>query len=366
MKKRYLIPVLISTVMALIYVIAMISRPFADFYVQKIFPHISNVFSMLTDFFPFSLGEIMIVLAILLVIVGIPLTVLLLIFRKKTRRKTAGIAALTALWVLTYIITTETLNCFVMYRTTPMSEQFYISEGHTRDELIQLYSALIDAANKTAPLVPRDSDDRFYLTADVTLEARAAMGKAAELFPQLDGYYPEAKPIQFSYFMSQSHLSGIYFPFSLEANYNDDIVRTNLPDTVCHEYAHLKGFIQEDEASFIAYVATTLSDNVEFRYAGYIEGLEYVHNQIYDNNITEAYYLTDRISDQVRRDWFRFLPDTYWEDNKKKEIISTEKVSTASTKAMDTNIKLNGREEGVESYSLMVDLMLDYYFSERK
>lgn len=366
MKKRYLIPVLVSVIMVLIYVIAMISRPFADLYVQNIFPHISDVFSFVTGLLPVSVGEIMVILAILLVIIGLPAAVLLIIFRKRSRRKITGITVLTVLWVLTYIITTETLNCFVMYRTTPMSEQFYDSEGHTRAELKELYGMLIGLANETAPLVPRDKDDRFYLTADVCTEARAAMKKAAEQFPQLDGYYPQPKPIQFSYFMSQSHLSGIYFPFSLEANYNDDMVRTNLPDVVCHEYAHLKGFIQEDEANFIAYVATTSSDNIEFRYAGYLEGLEYVHNQIYENDITEAFSLTDEISEQVRRDWFRFMPDDYWESNKKKEVISTEKVSEASTKALDTNIKLNGREDGVEAYSMVVDLLLDYYFAERK
>jgi len=28
----------------------------------------------------------------------------------------------------------------------------------------------------------------------------------------------------------------------------------------------------------------------------------------------------------------------------------------------DTNIKLNGREEGILSYGLVVELLLDYYF----
>ena len=97
-----------------------------------------------------------------------------------------------------------------------------------------------------------------------------------------------------------------------------------------------------------------------------MSALEYVHNQIYDREISEGYGITDEISDEVKADWFRFLPDDYWEKNKKKEIISTDTVSTVSETAMDTSIKVNGREEGTESYSYVVNLLLDYYYPADK
>ena len=136
------------------------------------------------------------------------------------------------------------------------------------------------------------------------------------------------------------------------------MIRTNLPFTVCHELSHLKGFIQEDEANFLAYIAATGSDNVEFRYAGYLEALEYVEDAMNKNEINTGFY----ISDKVRKDWFRFLPENYWEENAEKEIIPTEAVSEASETFLDTNIKMNGREEGIRTYSLVVQLLLDYYY----
>lgn len=361
-KVRYIVPLGVILLMALLNVISRLSRGFSDFYVTKIFPLVSSALSFISGLFPFSVGEMMIIALILLIVLGIPASVILLIVRRDKRRKIAGIAVLSALWILAYICTTETLNCFIMYQCTPFSERYLSHKEHTREELVGVYRILVEKSNELAQEVPRDEDGRFYLTCDVDKEAREAMKKAAEDYPQLRGYYPKAKKIQFSYFMSQSGLAGIYFPFSMESNYNGDMVRTNLPDTICHEYAHLKGIMQEDEANFIGFIATIGSDNAEFRYSGYLSALEYVHNQIYEREISEGYGVTDDISDEVRADWFRFLPDDYWEKNKKKEIISTDTVSTVSETAMDTNIKVNGREEGTESYSYVVNLLLDYYY----
>ncbi len=364
-QKKYLILVSVCFFMLIVNLLARVCNPFADFYTEKIFPFIATSFSFISGLFPFSVGEILIIAGILLVIVGIPVTVILLIFGKIFRKKTVSVACFVYLFVFTFVLTTETMNCFIMYQCRPFSEKYLSHSEHTESQITELYSALIEKANTLAEEVPRDNMNRFEFTGDVNQEARSAMKKAGETFPQLKGYYPKAKPIQFSYFMSQSHLSGIYFPFSLEANYNDDMCRTNLPETVCHEFSHLKGFIQEDEANFISFFATThCSDDLSFQYSGYLSALEYVHNEIYNQNISGAFYLTDSISNNVRRDWFRFMPDNYWEENKKKEVIPTETVSTVSTNAIDTNIKANGREDGIKSYSLVVELLLDFYFPD--
>ncbi|MBP5432655.1 DUF3810 domain-containing protein [Ruminococcus sp.] len=363
MKKRYSIPLSVIAIMIILNVIARLCRPFADFYVTKIFPYISSAISFVTGLLPFSLGEMLTVTAIALVIIGVPLLLILLIFRRGKRLKTAACAGTLTVWILCYIVTTETMNCFIMYQCTPLAEKYFPdAHEHTDEEITQLYGILIDKCNELAVQVPRDENDQFVLTCDFQTEAKTAMKRAGIIYSQLNGYYPNAKPIQFSYFMSQTDTTGIYLPYTLEANYNDDMVRTNLPSTVCHELSHLKGIIQEDEANFLSFIATTGSDNIEFQYSGYLDALEYVDIAVCRNDIGPALELTGSISQEVRNDWFRFLPETYWEDNSEKEIIPTEAVSEASTTFIDTNIKMNGREEGIRTYSLMVNLLLDYYF----
>ena len=363
MKKRYSVPLLLIGLMIIINITARFCRPFADFYVTKIFPWISNCVSFISGLFPFSLGEMLTVAAVALVIFGIPLFLILVIFWKSKRRRIAAFAGTLALWIICYVTVTETMNCFVMYQCTPLSEKYFPNaHEHTDEERTELYATLIRECNELAKEVPRDEEGCFTLTCDFKSEARTAMKRAGEKYPQLRGYYPDPKPIQFSYFMSQSQLTGIYLPYTIEANYNDDMVRANLPSTVCHELAHLKGFIQEDEANFLSFVAATGSDNAEFRYSGYLDALEYVHNAVWENDIEEAMPLSDEISDEVLRDWFRFMPENYWEENADKEVISTETVSEASTAAIDTNIKMNGRDDGIRAYSMVVNLLLDYYY----
>ncbi len=361
-KKRLLIPIIICAAMLFMNILARLCTPFADFYVLHIFHYISVPFTFLSGLFPFSVGEVMIIAAIVLVMIGLPLTAILLIFGRTFRKRTVSVAATVLAWALTFVFTTETMNCFVMYQCTPFSERYLSHSDHNNKELTTLYYALITEANKLAEEVSRDENGRFRLTCDYDTEAKNAMHKIAKDYPQLSGYYPDAKKIMNSYFMSQAELLGIYFPFSMESNYNPDMFEKNIPSTICHEYSHLKGVIQEDEANFIAYRACLESGNIEFRYSGVLDALEYVNNQMYDNDVPEAESLSAEISDKVRTDWYGFLPDDYWEENEDKEVISTEVVTKASETAIDTNIKMNGREDGIESYNGVVTLLLDYYF----
>lgn len=361
MKKRYIIPLIIIAFSAVLTVIGRLSKSFADFYADYIFPIISTPYVFISGLLPVSLGEIMIVTAILIVVIGIPTAVVCMIIRK-TRLKAVDVTITVSLCILAFIIGTESLNCFTLYGCTRFSERFFTPKEHSNDELKQVYALLIDRCNELAEQVQRDEHNKFVLTVDVVDECRKSMKKASEQYPQLKGYYPKPKPIMFSFFMSQTSTAGMYFPFSMEATYNSDMVDEIKPEVICHEYAHLKGFMQEDEANFISFIATTGSDSIEVQYSGYLEALEYVHNQIYKNEIVSGYELTNNISQEVRNDWFRFLPETYWEDNQEKEIIPTETVDVVYNTAADTSMKLNGVEDGNASYSRMVNLLLDYYF----
>jgi len=362
-KKRIFIPLILIGMMIAVNILAWNSRAFSDFYLSSIFPVITSVGSFITGIFPFSVGEILIMLLIVSVLLCIPAFIFLLIFKKEKLKKFASFCGVFALWVFTFVLVTETFNCFILYHCTPFSERYFTPTEHTEDDLFALYGFLIDRANELSQQVERYEDGKFKLTAPLNETAKEAMKNISDDYGMLKGYYPNAKPIMSSFFMSQNKLLGIYFPFTLEANYNPDITEINRPDTVCHELAHLKGVIQENEANFISFLAGINSGSIEFQYSSYVNALEYVHNECYETNRPRWKGYTDSISPKITSEWFNFVPDDYWEKNKKKEIISTETVATISGAATDTSLKLNGVGAGIKSYSQMVTLLLDYYSS---
>lgn len=352
-------------------VAAYLSPRFSRWYMREIFPEISSVFARLTSLLPFSLGEVLIIIAL----VGVPLSLIALIVlltakrkSRDSRRKIGRVYAYIYAWIFVYIILTETLNCFVLYHTPTFAEMYdYPQDKYTPAQLEQLADYLAAETNALSEQVQRDKEGKFVLTADLDKTARSAVQGLAKDYPQLSGYYPKPKAVVNSFFMSQQYLMGIYFPFTMEANYNDEMYPLNLPDTVCHELAHTKGFIREDEANFIGFLACYESGNVEYQYSGYIRALKYVISKCEDNCSEETVNrLYSSLAEGVRADWNGNVD--YWQEVQEsdKGLIDSKTVAEVSDKAMETSLKLNGVEDGKRSYGRMVDLLLDWYFMQQE
>ncbi len=362
-QRSYLAMLLLCLAMLALNGLARVSTPFADWYVRSVYPHFSNLWSRLSGLVGSSIGERLILLWIAMVVIGIPLFLFLMLFVQGKRKLIANVYGQLYGWSLCFLFVTETLHCFIMYQCTTVAEEYYpnASAEYANSEILAVYEEMVTAVNALAPLVERDEDNHFLLSCDVQEEARTAMQAIGEQYPQLSGYYPCVKPIASSYFMTQQSLLGIYFPFTIEANYNPDVYDVNLPSTLCHELSHLKGVILEDEAGFFAFLACIQSDNIDMQYAGYINALEYMINAIDE---TLAKEISAQIDSLVWVDLYSFVPEEYWEENEEKEIISTETVKKVTSTAMDTSLQLQGVEDGKQSYRRIVSLICKYYLAD--
>ncbi len=341
------------------------------FYQRYIFPVLTSPFAFLTEKLPFSFGEILIIIGLCCIPLSVIAGVITLIVKRsdsEAKRKVGRFIALFYAWVLAYVVVTETFNCFVLYHAPTFAELYgYPQDKYTPAQLEQLADHLITKTNDLSMQVKRDKDGHFVLTADLDKTAKTSLKSLRNKYPQLGGYYTTPKPVKNSFFMSQQYLMGIYFPFTMEANYNDQMYALNLPDTVCHELAHTKGFIREDEANFVSFLACEGSDNVEYRYSGYMRALKYVMGKCDENCSEETRNrLYSRLSDGVRTDWSGNAE--YWDSVQKSDegVFDSEKVAEVSDKAMETSLKMNGVEDGKKSYGRMVDLLLDWYFMEQE
>ena len=82
------------------------------------------------------------------------------------------------------------------------------------------------------------------------------------------GYEVRPKQVVLSVPMTYLGITGIYFPFTAEANVNVNIPAYELPATMAHEMAHAKGVSQEGEANLTSYVLCLRSENDYLQYSG--------------------------------------------------------------------------------------------------
>ena len=288
-------------------------------------------------------------------------------------------------WTLLAVCLVMTLNCFILYHASTFSEHYFGEDDgeYELTELIAVYNIVAGKCNQLAKVMDRDEAGRVIYTgpggelqgAEYRVQLNALADQARELmrrlgktYPQLDGYYPRPKALLSSDFMCQQYMKGYYFPFSMEANYNDVMQILNIPETMCHELAHLRGYIFEDEANFISYLACTQSDDVFFQYSGYLGVLVYLNNDLYKawEESRVSYEAAAAVIPPVAVDSQVWADDVFvtqdeWDRINGKALIDTEIVDEISDAFIDTNLKVNGVTDGAVSYSRVVRLLLQYY-----
>lgn len=268
-----------------------------------------------------------------------------------------------------------TINCGINYQRESFSEKAgLLAEQYTADELKKVCVWLTEEVNARADLVKRNEDGEMVLgMADTIVESEGivqdgtdaekkildsyldaadhAMEKLAENYPDLNGYYPRPKPVCVSEILSYQGLSGVYSPFTVEANYNADMMDYYIPFTLCHELSHLRGFMQEEEANFIAFLACSESERPDFQYSGYLLAWSYSMNALRRTAAEDWQEVRAELAEAVNVDL---------RGNSKFWDSYDGKVAEVSDMVNDTYLKANGQGQGVQSYGKMVDLLIAY------
>lgn len=376
--KKYGIIGSIWVVIIFINILAWNSTAFCDWYIANIFPICVGCYGRLTSLFPFSVGEMMLIIAVVLIVlllfIGIGAGICKIVYIAKGNRKKKLPVwmrgySFAVLIIFTCVGIVMTSNCFVLYHGSTFPEKYMektLDKKYKLSELADLRNMVVSECNRLSKLVERDEHGNIIYSGNIEEQAVKEMKRLGETYPQLSGFYPDPKGFTFSGFFSQQKMMGYYFPFSMEANYNTKMYVTNMPSTICHELSHVKGFIQEDEANFISYLACVGSEDVFFQYSGYLSVLYYLDNDYYEAiDENKAIYKSQvRISSQVRKDKVFLTPEA-WEEVEKKAVVSTKTVSKVSQKIVETNLTLNGVEDGTVSYGRVVELLLEYYDDEK-
>lgn len=332
-----------------------------NLYSQGIYKALSAVFGFLSSIVPFSISEAMLFLLPSALVIY---TVFIIagVVRKKGKRLQYIIRfASTLLCIVSCTYFFFIASCGINYNRLTFAETNGLEIlPSSAEELKGLCLQLVDSANSLRMVQAEDdsgvvtsSFNNMYEMADF---AQKAYGGLAEEYPSLSGYTAKPKPVFFSEEMSYFDITGIYVPFFFEPNVNVDVVDYLIPVTMMHEITHYKGYMREDEANFVAYLACIQSGNDEFAYAGTMLAMRNSLNALYSADKELYFEAASYISDGVLRDMQ--ANNEYWQGFKGP-------VAEASSRMNDAYLKANNQKAGVRSYGLMVDLLLADYRKNR-
>lgn len=324
------------------------------FYSSGIYLYLGTFISIVTGILPFSLAEVIVILGIIIIIISI-MWIIYKVTIKEIKINCMLLFSKKILIIFSIIYFTFNFLWGINYYRLPFSKIANINTRQaTIKELESLCNDLISEVNELREKIDlskknrtAENDYRYILK-----NAYKGYEVAKNIYPELGGNYGKPKAVFFSKAMSYMGITGIYFPFTGEANVNIDTPYISLPSTVTHEMAHQRGFAREDEANYIAYITCKFHPDLDFQYSGYILALTHSMNALYSSDREKYIELYEKLSKNVKEDLIGI--NRYWAKYEGP-------IERASNKMNNAYLKSNNQKDGVKSYGRMVDLLIAEY-----
>ncbi len=306
---------------------------------------------------PFSVTETIYIIAGAIVIFFVAQTIYLIIKCKGKRVHILANRALTALTTVLIVLNGTTILWGVgYYCESPVSRMEVSAQPISVEQLATVTELFVDKLSKTAELVERDENEIFNEPIDELLEEGYTVYDNLEgVYPFLEGEDITAKPMAFSFFMSELNYTGFFFALTGEPNVNIDTPGALIPSTIAHELAHARGIMPEQDCNFVAILACEYSDNSAYQYSGQL--LAFI-------NLSNALYGADReVWEETVKNLHPYViadlqyNSEYWAQFKGP-------VSEVADTIYNGYLEGHGQEEGIKSYGMVTDLLVDWYYDD--
>ena len=307
-----------------------------------------GLISAVTGIFPFSLYEIV---AVLLILGAVALVVWFCTHLSRTRRKSLlpllrRLAAAAVAVFLAFCLLYAPL-----YNRTGVSSALGLPDVQVTEE--NAYAAAeyyVERLNALAGEFGRDEEGNILPPLSFAETAELLNAQYDSL--QTDYFSPytvEPKAVALSVPMSYLGITGIYFPFTGEANVNVNIPSYTLPVTMAHEMAHAKGVARENEANVAAYVLCITAEDPYLQYSGLMNAAAVMLNSLPEDEYRE---LRARLSPEILQEYSNasahYAEYDGWLDS-------------LSSFFNDLFLKSNGVEGGTRSYGQTAQSLVALY-----
>ncbi len=307
--------------------------------VAKVF---SVPFKLITGWIPFALLEIFFIAIIPVLIYMIYLVI------KDPNAEVGGEGDIVAISLIVIGVMFSIFNITLGfgYHTVPLEDLLGYPETEVNAESIK---DAIYAVEEIAVAERAKVQYGQYGVRDYGRLIREDYDELAEQYDVFDGMVTIPKRAILSVPMSYLGVGGMYSPFTCESIVSDDTTPPALPFTVAHEMAHSLCIAPEDEANFAAFIITMDSEVPEVKYSGAFMALQYLMSA-YRRADSDGYpELYESIDEGIRADFVAYSEHVRSYDGWINDLQSF---------INDMFLKSNGQTAGVDSYGLMVDLVV--------
>lgn len=326
----------------------------AEQYAEGPYSSISHAINGLTGRCPLSIAEIVVILLVLGFLVYLGFFLFFLFKKRGERLKTTAKFFTNLLCFVGVVYFLFLFTCGINYSRYSFAKAAGLDvKPSTEAELTHLCNNLAENVNRLRGQVKTDDSSVMELHSGgfsyAAEEARKSYDRMSAEYPTLKSGYSGPKPVVLSELMSRCDLTGIFFPFTFEANVNYRAPAYTIPATMCHELSHLRGYMREDEANFIGYLVCLKSDDPDFQYSGNMLAFTNASNALYAKDPKAANAVFAKLSSGVKKDLS--YNSQYWANYEGP-------VAHMSNSVNNSYLKANSQSDGIQSYGRMVDLLL--------
>ncbi|MDY8137712.1 DUF3810 domain-containing protein [Aquimarina sp. 2201CG5-10] len=318
------------------------------FYSNGIFIYTSKILRYVFGWLPFSFGDLLYSTLIVLLI--------RFLFKKVFKRRMDWKNVLLDIGAtLSIVYASFHLLWGMNYYRLPLNEILQINDTYTEEELTFVTNKFIAQANTLhQQLEPNDT-----LSVKIPYSKDEIFEKTVPAYNQIKGIFPKInytpKSIKTSILslpLTYMGFSGYLNPITNEAQVNGLILNYKAPTTSCHEEAHQLGFAKENEANFMAALTTINYDDIYFKYSGVTFALKFCLNDLYLRDEQKAICLIEKLRPGIRKNYREV--NEFWDsyENPIEPFFKT---------TYDSYLKVNNQPDGIETYSYMVALLVNYY-----
>lgn len=241
------------------------------------------------------------------------------------------------------------------YYREPLFEKMKIQREYTDAELLAFTKKLIVKTNEIQFQITKKESSKIvfpYSQNDAFQMNLNGYKILAQEHPFFKYEILSVKKSLFSLPLTYMGFGGYLNPFTNEAQVNDLLPMYNFPLTSCHEMAHQMGFASESECNFIGVLATLNNKDLYYKYSGYSFTLHYC--------LSIWKFKNEKIFQQLKKSVHGGILKNYKESSDFWKKYQTP-IETGFEIFYDNFLKTNNQKDGMDSYSKFVDLMVNYY-----